>query len=31
MWLTGLWMFWLPFSVKWKRARAARKTPAVNP
>ncbi len=23
MWLTGLWMFWLPFSVKRKRARAA--------
>jgi len=24
MWLTGLWMFWLPFSVKRRRARAAR-------
>lgn len=24
MWLTGLWMFWLPFSVRRKRRRAAR-------
>ena len=24
MWLTGLWMFWLPFSVKRKRKAAAR-------
>ncbi len=24
MWLTGLWMFWLPFSVKRRRARTAR-------
>jgi hypothetical protein len=23
MWLTGLWMFWLPFSVRRKRRRAA--------
>lgn len=23
MWLTGIWMFWLPFSVKRKRARSA--------
>lgn len=30
MWLTGLWMFWLPFSVKRKRTRAARETPGVN-
>ena len=24
VWLTGLWMFWLPFSVKRRRARTAR-------
>jgi hypothetical protein len=24
MWLTGLWLFWLPFSVKRKRKAAAR-------
>lgn len=28
MWLTGLWMFWLPFSVRRKRARAAQDTAA---
>jgi len=28
MWLTGLWMFWLPFSVKRRRARAAREAAA---
>ncbi|HVF39678.1 MAG TPA: hypothetical protein VM939_07235, partial [Gemmatimonadaceae bacterium] len=28
MWLTGMWMFWLPFSVKRKRRRAAREEPA---
>lgn len=23
MWVTGIWMFWVPFSAKWKRRKAA--------
>jgi uncharacterized iron-regulated membrane protein len=28
MWCTGLWMFWLPFSVKRKRRKLAQSTPS---
>ncbi|MFN7629614.1 MAG: hypothetical protein ACK5PZ_22530, partial [Pirellula sp.] len=29
MWITGLWMFWLPFAVKLRRKRAAVRTKAI--